>query len=129
MYLQSTGFALDPAGKVMISVYSSGVIGRLVPDDVAGAGALRARARRDCGVTRGLLPWESGGEACFRDGPYRESDWTKRPTSCSRDVDRYINELSEPPPDNRQPHRLINSDMTRRVAASPDAGSWRRLHT
>jgi peroxiredoxin len=36
VYLQSTGFVLDPAGKVMVSVYSSGAIGRLVPDDVAG---------------------------------------------------------------------------------------------
>jgi alkyl hydroperoxide reductase subunit AhpC len=36
VYLQSTGFVLDPHGKVMVSVYSSGAIGRLVPDDVAG---------------------------------------------------------------------------------------------
>jgi peroxiredoxin len=35
-FLQSTGFILDPNGKVVISVYSSGAIGRLVPDDVAG---------------------------------------------------------------------------------------------
>jgi alkyl hydroperoxide reductase subunit AhpC len=35
-YLQSTGFVLDPAGKVVVSVYSSGAIGRLVPDDVIG---------------------------------------------------------------------------------------------
>jgi hypothetical protein len=35
-YLQSTGFVLDPGGKVVISVYSSGAIGRLVPDDVVG---------------------------------------------------------------------------------------------
>ena len=41
-YLQSTGFVLDPAGKVVVSVYSSGAIGRLVPDDVAGLRALRA---------------------------------------------------------------------------------------
>ena len=34
-YLQSTGFVLDPAGNVVVSVYSSGAIGRLVPDDVA----------------------------------------------------------------------------------------------
>jgi DNA-binding beta-propeller fold protein YncE len=27
---------IDPAGKVVVSVYSSGAIGRLVPDDVAG---------------------------------------------------------------------------------------------
>jgi peroxiredoxin len=35
-HLQSTGFLLDPAGKVIVSVYSSGAIGRLVPDDVVG---------------------------------------------------------------------------------------------
>lgn len=36
LYLQSTGFVLDPQGKVIVSVYSSGAIGRLVPDDVVG---------------------------------------------------------------------------------------------
>jgi hypothetical protein len=36
VYLQSTGFALDPAGNVLVSVYSSGAIGRLVPEDVTG---------------------------------------------------------------------------------------------
>jgi len=36
VYLQSTGFVLDPDGNVVISVYSSGAIGRLVPEDVAG---------------------------------------------------------------------------------------------
>jgi peroxiredoxin len=36
VYLQSTGFVLDPEGKVIVSVYSSGAIGRLVPDDVIG---------------------------------------------------------------------------------------------
>ncbi len=35
-YLQSTGFVLAPDGKVVTAVYSSGAIGRLVPDDVAG---------------------------------------------------------------------------------------------
>jgi peroxiredoxin len=35
-HLQSTGFVLDPAGDVLVSVYSSGAIGRLVPEDVAG---------------------------------------------------------------------------------------------
>lgn len=35
-YLQSTGFVLDPSGKVLTAVYSSGAIGRLVPDDVIG---------------------------------------------------------------------------------------------
>jgi peroxiredoxin len=35
-YLQSTGFVLDKSGRILIAVYSSGAIGRLVPDDVAG---------------------------------------------------------------------------------------------
>ena len=35
-YLQSTGFLLDPRGRVILSVYSSGAIGRLVPEDVVG---------------------------------------------------------------------------------------------
>jgi peroxiredoxin len=36
LHLQSTGFVLDPEGKVIVSVYSSGAIGRLVPEDVIG---------------------------------------------------------------------------------------------
>jgi peroxiredoxin len=36
VYLQSTGFVLDPNGNVIVSVYSSGAIGRLVPDDIVG---------------------------------------------------------------------------------------------
>ena len=36
VFLQSTGFVLDPAGTVVVGVYSSGAIGRLVPDDVIG---------------------------------------------------------------------------------------------
>jgi peroxiredoxin len=35
-YLQSTGFILDPASRIIVSVYSSGAIGRLLPDDVIG---------------------------------------------------------------------------------------------
>ena len=35
-YLQTTGFLLDPAGKIVNAVYSSGPIGRLVADDVIG---------------------------------------------------------------------------------------------
>ena len=35
-YLQSTGFVLDKQGRILTSVYSSGAIGRLVPEDVAG---------------------------------------------------------------------------------------------
>ena len=36
LYLQSAGFVLDPRGTVIVSVYSSGAIGRLVPEDVIG---------------------------------------------------------------------------------------------
>ena len=36
VYLQSTGFVLDPGGRIVVSVYSSGAIGRLVPEDVIG---------------------------------------------------------------------------------------------
>ena len=36
LYLQSTSFVLDPGGRVIVSVYSSGAIGRLVPQDVIG---------------------------------------------------------------------------------------------
>ncbi|MFI6347496.1 peroxiredoxin family protein [Streptomyces sp. NPDC050560] len=36
VHLQSTGFVLDPGGRVLVSVYSSGAIGRLVPEDVVG---------------------------------------------------------------------------------------------
>lgn len=35
-YLQSTGFVLNPQGKVITAVYSSGAIGRLVAEDVIG---------------------------------------------------------------------------------------------
>ena len=36
LYLQSTGFVLAPDGRVVVSVYSSGAIGRLVPEDIVG---------------------------------------------------------------------------------------------
>lgn len=36
VYLQSTGFVLNPDGEVVVSVYSSGAIGRLIPEDVIG---------------------------------------------------------------------------------------------
>lgn len=35
-YLQSAGFVLDPTGRIITAVYSSGAIGRLVAEDVAG---------------------------------------------------------------------------------------------
>jgi peroxiredoxin len=36
LYLQSTGFVLAPDGRVIVSVYSSAAIGRLVPEDIVG---------------------------------------------------------------------------------------------
>lgn len=36
LYLQATGFILDPQGRVLISVYSSGAIGRINADDAVG---------------------------------------------------------------------------------------------
>jgi peroxiredoxin len=36
VHLQSTGFVLDPDGRVIVGVYSNGAIGRLVPEDVVG---------------------------------------------------------------------------------------------
>jgi peroxiredoxin len=45
VYLQSAGFVLDPGGQVVVSVYSSGAIGRLIPRDVIGlVGYLREHA-------------------------------------------------------------------------------------
>jgi peroxiredoxin len=35
-YLQSTGFVLDPDGRVITAAYSSAAIGRLVAEDVVG---------------------------------------------------------------------------------------------
>lgn len=35
-YLQSTGFVLTPDGSVLVAVYSTGAIGRLLPADVLG---------------------------------------------------------------------------------------------
>ena len=36
VYVQATGFVLDPGGTVLVSTYSSGAIGRLVAEDVVG---------------------------------------------------------------------------------------------
>jgi peroxiredoxin len=36
LFVQSTGFVLNPGGQVVVNVYSSGAIGRLVPEDVIG---------------------------------------------------------------------------------------------
>jgi len=35
-FLQSTGFVLDPEGRILNAVYSSGPLGRLVAEDVIG---------------------------------------------------------------------------------------------
>ena len=35
-YIESTGFVIGADGKVLVSVYSTNAIGRLVPDDVIG---------------------------------------------------------------------------------------------
>src|SRR5215469_8681301 len=44
-YLQTTGFLLAPDGKILIAVYSSGPIGRLVAEDVVGVVAyLKSKA-------------------------------------------------------------------------------------
>ena len=47
-YLQSTGFVLDRDGRILTAVYSSGAIGRLVPDDVVGF-VKYIEAHRDAG--------------------------------------------------------------------------------
>jgi peroxiredoxin len=36
LHLQSTGFVLDPQGRLIVGAYSNGAIGRLVPEDVVG---------------------------------------------------------------------------------------------
>lgn len=36
VFVQATGFVLDPTGKVVVSSYSSGAIGRLTADDTFG---------------------------------------------------------------------------------------------
>lgn len=36
LFVQSTGFVIGPDGRVVVSVYSSGAIGRLLPEDVIG---------------------------------------------------------------------------------------------
>jgi peroxiredoxin len=57
MYLQPTGFVLDPRGRVVVSVYSSGAIGRLTPEDVIGLiRYLREHAPRQPIVISGANP-------------------------------------------------------------------------
>lgn len=46
-FLQATGFVLDREGKVLLSAYSTGAIGRLVAEDVVGFVAhVRSRTER-----------------------------------------------------------------------------------
>ncbi|HEY4277054.1 MAG TPA: peroxiredoxin family protein [Conexibacter sp.] len=45
VHLQSTGFVLDPEGRTVVAVYSTGAIGRLVPEDVIGL--VRHRRQRE----------------------------------------------------------------------------------
>jgi len=60
-------FVLDPRGTVLVSVYSSGAIGRLVPEDVAGlVSYVRERASRT--VDTGRIPAGGSGEATVRSG-------------------------------------------------------------
>lgn len=66
-YLQSTGFVLDPRGKVLVSVYSSGAIGRLVPEDVARL-VSDVRARTGGRRETGRRPVGDSGEATLRSG-------------------------------------------------------------
>ena len=54
LYLQCTGFVLDPQGTVVVSVYSSGAIGRLVPEDVTGL-VRYLRQREAASRSRGWL--------------------------------------------------------------------------
>jgi len=35
-FLEATGFVLNPEGRILTAVYSTGAIGRLLPDDVLG---------------------------------------------------------------------------------------------
>ena len=56
LFLQSTGFVLDPGGRVVVSVYSSGAIGRLVPRDVIG---LIRYLREQCLASRKHPPGRS----------------------------------------------------------------------
>ena len=59
LYLQSTGFVLGPDGRVIVSVYSSGAIGRLVPRGRRRHGPLHpgARGRRQLSAGRYASPF------------------------------------------------------------------------
>ena len=55
-YVQSTGFVLDAHRRVIVSVYSSEAIGRLVPDDVVGLIRSFSATRRWTPRERRALP-------------------------------------------------------------------------
>ena len=64
-FLQSTGFVLDPAGNVVVSVYSTGAIGRLVPDDVIGlVRYLREHSPAEAGPLMAHRPPHNKDVAC-----------------------------------------------------------------
>jgi peroxiredoxin len=67
VYLQSTGFVLDPGGHVVVSVYSSGAIGRLVPGDVIG---LVGYLREHTAVGRPSLRGPKPGASSLADSPH-----------------------------------------------------------
>jgi peroxiredoxin len=62
LFLQSTGFVLDPGGRVVVSVYSSGAIGRLVPQDVIGLIRYLREQRLASRQTARVGLAETGGE-------------------------------------------------------------------
>jgi len=52
-YIDSTGFVVDPNGAIVVGVYSSGPIGRLVPDDVLALIQFAQSRRPSSHVRRG----------------------------------------------------------------------------
>jgi peroxiredoxin len=94
LYIQSTGFVLDPAGTVMISVYSSGAIGRLVPDDVLGVVRYARAPGRINRPSGGSAPFSGsqmrlsrcGIKAAFRGGPVCRFSSTVRADGTSAHV-------------------------------------------
>ena len=68
---QATGFLLAPDASIVNAVYSSGPIGRLVPDDVAGMVAYTARDRVAKDLARLLLRVPLGIRALARLKPER----------------------------------------------------------
>lgn len=83
-YVQSTGFVLDPSGAVIVSVYSSGAIGRLVAEDVVGL--IRYIKEQSGGLAAAQGPVRSNWAAALvEDGMRVASAPTRRsPTCCMR---------------------------------------------